>query len=173
MLAEAGEPADDAALPPLIDDKAKAFEQLVAQHAPAIPGALELIDEARAAGLPIAIASGATREDIRLMLEGLGRADRFQTIVTADDVARSKPDPTSYALAVQRLAHAHPGLGLEPGDCLAIEDTAAGIQSAAGAGLMTLGLTTTGPAASLTKAQRVIPDLAGVTLDQLHTWYGR
>jgi len=172
MLAAVGRPAEDDDLPPLIDDKARVFERLVAEQAPAIPGSLELIDAARDAGLPIAIASGATREDIRLMLEALGRADRFEIIVTADDVARSKPDPTSYALAVERLAERHPDHGLTPADCLAIEDTAAGIQSARGAGLMTLGLTTTGPAQTLAAADRVIPDLADVSLEQLHAWYG-
>ncbi len=130
----------------------------------AIPGALELIDECANVDLPRAIASGATRADIELMLELLDRRDRFDIIVTADDVEFSKPDPTSYAMAVERL-------GIKPGHALAIEDTAAGLASAQGAGLMTLGLATTGPAEALADAGRVIDDLAGVDLEQLKLWY--
>lgn len=130
----------------------------------AIPGALELIDECANVELPRAIASGATRADIELMLELLDRRDRFKIIVTADDVEFSKPDPTSYAMAVERL-------GVKPGHTLAIEDTVAGLASAQGAGLMTLGLATTGPAEVLADAGRVIDDLTGVDLEQLKLWY--
>jgi beta-phosphoglucomutase len=131
----------------------------------AIPGALTLIDEVAAADLPRAVCSGATREDIELMLGLLGRRDRFEIIVSADDVERSKPDPASYALAAERL-------GLSPGELLAIEDTAAGLASARGAGLMTLGLTTTGPAEPLAAADRITDDLTDITLDRLREWYG-
>lgn len=122
--------------------------------------------------MPIAIASGATRLDIELMLEGLGLRERFELIVSANDVSVSKPHPQTYARAAEQLAAMHPGLGLRPGECLAIEDTAAGIESATGAGLLTLGLTTTGPAETLHRAMRVVPNLTGVTIDQLRRWYG-
>ncbi len=168
MLANAERPVDEAAVAALCDRKQPAFDELVKREldaeAFAIPGALTLIDGCHAAGLPIAVASGATRADIDLMLGMLGRRDRFEVIVTADDVARSKPDPASYALAAERL-------GVAPGCCLAIEDTAAGLASAAGAGLLTLGLTTTTDAPALAAAGRVLPDLSGVTLDQLRAWY--
>ena len=106
------------------------------------------------------------------MLGSLKRQDKFEVIVSADQVARSKPDPTTYRLAVQRLAELYPEHGLTPADCLAIEDTAAGIESARGAGLMTLGITTTGPASALSRAHRVEPGLQGVTLNQLNQWFG-
>ena len=50
---------------------------------------------------PIAIASGATHADIDQMLRLLGRRDKFEIIVAADDVDASKPDPTTYAMAVE------------------------------------------------------------------------
>ncbi len=155
----------------LCGQKEKAFDALVSAGVSVIPGAVELIDEASAA-MPVAIASGATRHDIDLMLEPLGRRDAFETIVSADDVARSKPDPQSYAEAVRRLAAEHPALGLQPGECLSIEDTAAGVASARDAGLMTLGVTTTGPASALREATRVIDTLEGVGVATLRRWYG-
>ena len=168
MLEASGQEVTDERVAELCAMKQPAFNAVTQMSAAngsiAIPGALELIDECHQVDLPRAIASGATREDIELMLELLDRRDRFDIIVTADDVEFSKPDPTSYALAAQRL-------GVDPANALAIEDTAAGLASASGAGLMTLGLTTTGPAEPLAEAQRVIDDLAGVDLEQLKIWY--
>lgn len=170
ILAEAGKTATPHGLAELVESKRIAFENLVMQGLGAIPGALDLVDAA-AAEMPVAIASGATRADIDLMLRSLERTNTFQTIVAADDVAQSKPDPQSYALAAQRLAEMNSGLNLQPADCLAIEDTAAGIASARGAGLKTLAITTTTDAAALQQAHRVIEGLKGVNLDDLRQWF--
>lgn len=157
----------------LCELKQSTFETLVRTGgSAALPGALNLIEQARGAGLPIAIASGATLADIELMLAALNRRDRFEVIVTADDVMRSKPHPESYALAVERLAAKHPDVRITPGTALAIEDTAAGLRSARDAGLMTLGVATTGPAESLVEANRVVASLDGVTLERLEQWFG-
>ncbi len=170
MLEAAGMPTEATHIAELCRQKQDVFERLVSQGAAAIPGALELVDEVFGQ-LPIAIGSGATTLDIELMLMGLGRRDCFEVIVSADHVSRSKPDPTTYRMAVQQLAERYPEAGLTPGSCLAIEDTAAGIESARGAGLMTLGITTTGPASSLTRAHRVESGLEGVTLATLRQWF--
>lgn len=170
MMRAINQPLSDGQLQELIQKKQVAFERLVKSGAAAIPGALELIDEAYDQ-MPIAIGSGATSVDIQLMLEGIGRQDRFEVIVAADRVAHSKPDPETYRLAVKQLADKHPDLALTPADCLVIEDTAAGIESARGAGLMSLGIATTGPASALSRANRVEPGLEGVTLAKLRQWY--
>ncbi len=161
----------DAQMRTLIDRKAEAFEAVVERGLTAVPGVLDFVPRA-AAALPIAIASGATRRDIDLILRKLGLAPHFSAIVTADDVERSKPDPETYARAVRLLAAARPAMGLEPAHCLAIEDTDAGITSARGAGLLTLGLTTTGDAASVARAHRVATDFRSLSLDMLQQWFG-
>jgi len=163
-------PGGDTSIATLCDDKQRAFERLVQRGIQPIAGALALVDDA-AAQLPVAIASGATMTDITLILDQLDRRDVFETIVSADQVERSKPDPHSYALAVDRLAQRHPDLALEPGDCLAIEDTVAGLASARGAGLMTLGLASTNPAEGLTDAMRVVDSLEGVNVQTLRQWF--
>lgn len=172
LLREAGRPADEAKVYELKAAKQVAFDALVANGVVMIKGTRALIEEAHAARLPIAIASGATRADIELVLAGLKLRDRFEIIVTADDVEQSKPHPQTYALAADRLRERHASLNLQRGDCLAIEDTAAGLESARRAGLMTLGLTTTGPAEHLRGATRVVEHLEGVTLVQLRAWFG-
>lgn len=148
----------------LCAQKQRAFDRIAAEGVPTVPGTVELIDQAAEAGFPIAIGSGATRADIELILRQLDRMSRFEHIVTANDVEKSKPHPQTYAMACEKL-------GFAPNECLAIEDTVAGLTSAKQAGLMTLALATTTPASELSIAQRVIPNLVGVGLDQLQDWY--
>lgn len=164
ILRELGQLVEDERVAELCVQKQKAMDRMIAEGVPMIPGARELIEAAHAESLPIAIASGATRRDITLILEGLDLLDRFPQITSADDVEHSKPHPRTYQLAAERL-------GIDPAHCLAIEDTPFGIQSARGAGMMTLGLATTGPAKNLHEAQRVIDDLTGVTPTKLREWY--
>ena len=168
---EPGDQATEARVAELIDAKQQAFAHLVKQGAASIDGAWELVEQL-AGHMPLAIASGATRMDIDLILDKLGKADRFDAIVTANDVSRSKPHPESYATAVTRLAGKHETLNLTPGECLAIEDTAAGIASAQGAGLLTVGVTTTGPASQLQAAHRVVESPAALSLSLLREWFG-
>ncbi|HEY5973481.1 MAG TPA: HAD family phosphatase, partial [Geobacteraceae bacterium] len=99
-----------------------------------------------------------------LAMLGLSRA--FDAIVTADDVAASKPDPASYVLAVQRLQQAFPGGGITAAGCLAIEDTPAGIAAAQGAGVKVVAVTNSYPAGRLAAADLIIESLATLTLER-------
>lgn len=172
LHAAAGRPEPtDADLARWKQSKQAAFDELIASGVPMIAGARALLEEA-AQRMPVAIASGATRRDIDLILGPLGLRERFRLIVSADDVEQSKPHPQTYALAVEKLAAHVEGQALRPHQCLAIEDTAAGLASARAAGLRTLGLTTTSSADALADAERIIGDLDGVSLDQLQGWYG-
>jgi len=165
-----GSEANEKRVAALVARKADTFEEVVHEGIEPIAGVVDFIRAA--SSIPIAIASGATSRDIQLILKKLDLHAHFTAIVTADMVKRSKPDPQSYAMAAEALAMKHAALKIHPGECLAIEDTAAGVQSASGAGLMTLGLTTTGTAEKLHKANRVIADFRGLTLEKLRTWYG-
>ena len=111
------------------------------------------------AGTPIlAISSGALRSDISPILETLGITGCFDVIVTAEDVARSKPDPECYRLAHNRLNEFW-RLDLSPGQVLAIEDTPAGIAAAKGAGLRVIAVTNSYPAAHLSQADQIVETL--------------
>jgi len=173
MLTGRAEPLDAAMeerVGELCRQKQQAFEQLMADGAPPIAGAVALVTAARAA-MPVAIASGAAAGEIALMLQALGLSHAFEVIVSADDVARSKPDPQSYALAVERLRRERGPATLTPEACLAIEDTETGIASAKSAGLKTLGVTTTRGAKQLEEADRVVTTLEGLSVDQLRAWF--
>ena len=74
-------------------------------------------------------------------------------LVTADQVARGKPDPEGYLTAARHL-------GVPPGDCIVVEDAPAGVAAARVGGMRCVGLTTTHPAAALAGADLVVPTLA-------------
>ena len=96
---------------------------------PPRPGALELIDALRAAGVRLAVASNSRREFVEHALRTAGLADgRFDVVVTADDVAAPKPAPDLYLSACSAL-------GAAPERCAALEDSAVGVASAVAAGL--------------------------------------
>ncbi len=78
--------------------------------------------------LPMAVVSGGPRVAVLETLAAVGIGDLFDTVVTVDDVARGKPEPDAYLLAMERL-------GVNPEQCVAYEDTAIGIASAAAAGI--------------------------------------
>jgi len=141
-----------------IIQKAAAFQNLLeSDGAAALPGAVELI-QTLSGKLPIAICSGALREDILPIIGKLGVEDAFDTIVTAEDTPASKPDPAPYRLAAKRL-------GITNG--LAIEDTPAGIASAKGAGLKVLAVTNSYSREFLTDADHIVDSLEGLTLTSL------
>lgn len=157
----------DGELERLIDRKAAAFQEIISGGVTPYPGVVELIGSI-AGRLPLGLCSGALRSDIVPILAGLDLSSAFDVMVTADEVSASKPDPASYALAVARLAATFPDREILPASCLAIEDTPAGIASAAGAGISVLAVTNSYSADKLTGARQVVDSLADVRLETLH-----
>jgi HAD superfamily hydrolase (TIGR01509 family) len=92
-----------------------------------IPEVLEHID-ARQGTIPFAVVSGGERESVVKTLTILNLLDRFDTLVCAEDYAKSKPDPEPFVTAAARL-------GVAPASCLVFEDTDMGIQAAKAAGM--------------------------------------
>lgn len=96
-------------------------------EAKGFPGTLAIIREA-SGSVPLAVCSGAIRPEIEMVLKSLEIARFFRTIVSADDVKRSKPDPEGYQKAAAALDE-------KPSNCVALEDTPTGCRAALGAGL--------------------------------------
>jgi HAD superfamily hydrolase (TIGR01509 family) len=93
-----------------------------------MPGAANLIAACIAHPVPIALASSALRKDVDADLEHHGWRQHFHATVSADDVANHKPHPEPFLKAATLL-------GIDPRDCLAVEDGAAGVRSARAAGM--------------------------------------
>jgi len=104
----------------------------VRKHVQPFPGALDLIRGLSENGVPLAVASSSPRKLIDLVLEKFDVACLFHTIVSGDDVSLSKPNPEIFAKAATRL-------GLQPRECLAIEDSTNGVRAAKEAGMAVIG----------------------------------
>ncbi|MDF7798297.1 HAD family phosphatase [Pontiellaceae bacterium B1224] len=140
----------------LIEQKAEIFQKYIKNgEATPLPGAVELI-KSIPVRLPVALCSGALREDILPIIENLGIANAFSQLVTAEDTPKSKPHPAPYLLAIKKL-------GIEdPATAVAIEDTPAGILSAKGAGLKVLAVTNSYDRAYLMEADAVTDSLKNI-----------
>ncbi|MFT4571409.1 MAG: beta-phosphoglucomutase [Hyphomicrobiaceae bacterium] len=150
----------------LTKEKARCFAELARERVEVYPGVRELLDSLagmETGRLRVAIGSGALGRDIELVLGVTEMAQYFETIVAADDVAHSKPDPETYLEACRRLAETEPSL--RPAQCLVIEDTPAGLQAATRAGMVTVAVTNT-HAAEMLDADLVLGSLAELTLER-------
>ena len=129
------------------------------------PGAAAFV-RAAAAEVPIAIASGALRHEIVQIVEAAGLGGLFATIVAAGDTPESKPSPGPYLLAFEQLQQAT-GRVLDRKRCVAIEDSIWGLESARGAGLRCVGVTTSYGAGELAGAELVVDSLKSLTIPML------
>jgi len=122
-----------------------------------VRGVTELVKELAREGVPRAIGTSASRYDVHQILRTAGLARYFDVVVTADDVARGKPDPEVYLVAASRL-------GVRPGSCLVFEDSIVGIEAARHAGMRSIGVTTAHDAGELIAAgaETTIPDFVGL-----------
>jgi len=109
------------------------MEEALAGVAPR-PGALDLLERLRGAGVPSAVASNSQRAFVERTLAGAGLLDgRFQAVVSAEDVEHPKPAPDIYLEACRRL-------GAKPGRCVALEDSPTGVAAAVAAGMYVIGV---------------------------------
>lgn len=104
----------------------------VLDEVPWCPGAVELLGNLRDEGVPCALVTMSYERFVAPVLAALP-PDTFAAVVTGDGVTRGKPDPEGYATAARLLA-------VDPADCVAIEDSETGCQSAEGAGCTVLAV---------------------------------
>jgi beta-phosphoglucomutase len=107
--------------------------ELVLEHR--YPHNIALLREVRREGYPTALATQSHREQALRVLGILGLTDEFDVIITREDVEHGKPDPELHLLAAREL-------GVRPRECLAIEDSPAGVQGALSAGTEAIAVTT-------------------------------
>jgi beta-phosphoglucomutase len=133
----------------LADAKNRHYQELVATMTPddLLPGALRALEEVRAAGLRTGLAS--VSKNAFTVLDRLGIRGRFDDVVDAVTIANSKPHPEIFLTAARHL-------GVAPGDCLGVEDAAAGVASIKDAGMRAVGV---GDAQVLARADYIIPSL--------------
>ena len=165
IAADRGKTWDAAAVASLVRRKAIHFEQLERRGSTLFPGAASAIREA-AKAMPIAIASGARGDEIRRVLDRENLMSCFHAVVSAEDTSASKPAPDPYLRALALLASAFGGT-LDARECVAIEDSRRGIDSARAAGMWTVGVAQTYPPDELGAADLVIASMADLDLRAL------
>jgi HAD superfamily hydrolase (TIGR01509 family) len=119
----------------ILAEKEAIFRTLVAGQIEPLPGLLALLDRADAAGVPMVAVTNAPRLNAELLLSGLGIAERFKAIVIGDELPHGKPHPLPYQEGLRFV-------GGSAAASVAFEDSRSGVQSAAAAGIPTIGIRT-------------------------------
>ena len=133
-----GEKATSELIQRIGDAKEALYRQHVRQQGISpLPGALEWIHLLHGQGWRQAIASAAPRANIETILDVLHASEYFETVVSAEDVHRGKPDPEVFLTAATKL-------GVAPKHCIVVEDAEHGIQAARAAGMKSIGVSQNG-----------------------------
>lgn len=123
----------DSSIDELLEKQLKhKFDLFGTRKLKAIDGIFELVNLLKEKGIKIGLASSSPRVFIELILKNLEIIDFFDVIVSGDDVLKSKPEPDIFLRASKLL-------GVEPKDCMVIEDSEHGVKAAKSAGMKCIG----------------------------------
>src|SRR5437773_1529038 len=158
IFAARGRELDPKAFLRVLTRKSEAMMELIHRRKlEALPGAEEFV-RALWRRCPLGICSGALREEIEVVLEGVALRDCFSVIVASEDVDVGKPDPRGYVLTRKLLAEKSKR-DLEPGDCLIVEDAPTVIRKVKALGYPTLAVASSHPPEKLRDADYVTESL--------------
>ena len=136
-------------------EKNEQYLQYIAKmdHSEILPGIDDLLHYLKLNKVPFSL--GSASKNARLILETLDLIDLFDAIVDGNDVSTAKPDPEVFLIAAQKL-------GVQPEDCIVIEDAQAGIEAANKAGMIIIGI---GDAGVLHEADFKLNNTSELTID--------
>jgi len=150
-------------LEPWITEYDEAIIRIVRAQGVPMPGLLPLLDDLRAVGVPLAVASSSARAWIDATLATIGVRDYFAVVVSGTEVTHPKPAPDVFLRAAELL-------GVAPAGCAVIEDSPRGLEAARAAGMFVVALQAgwyhTGPALVPPDADLVVNSLAA-----FHGWW--
>jgi HAD superfamily hydrolase (TIGR01509 family) len=171
MLQDAGREAPDELVRTLIEAKRPVYLSRADSGLQTFAGAAEVVSVLAAAG-PIAVVSGALRDEIELGLRVLGVRDLVGHVVSAEDTRQGKPDPEGYLLGLRWLRGV---LGHETSEVLVIEDSLSGVEAAKLARLTCLAVEHSYSADELRHAgaDEVVPSIEQVSLGLLEDLHRR
>jgi beta-phosphoglucomutase len=168
---EHGQPLRQPKLDELIERKAAYYREDIKTKMRVFPGVESLIPNL-ARKLPLAIASGALRNEIEIILSSIGLFNEFRAIISAEDVGRGKPEPEIFFKALAQLNTSLDGEpAISANECLVIEDSKEGVRGARRAGMKCLAITNSHPPELLAEADSILDSLEGVSLPQLQAMW--
>jgi beta-phosphoglucomutase len=153
----------------LIARKAAYYQEAIRDHVTIFPGVETLIANL-SPRLPLAVASGALRDEIETILSTAALLQHFTAIVAAEDVRHGKPEPEIFLKALEQInagRDAHDQVNA--GDCVVIEDSKEGIKGARRAAMKCLAVTNSHPPELLKDASAVVKSLTEVDLNFLES----
>lgn len=133
VLRDAGRNASPAEIDAASARKSELARERMAACDPIVPGCVDVLRELSGRGYALALASSGSAESVRMFLDSAGVRPLFRSILTGGDVRHAKPDPEIYSVTFEKI-------GAAPDDCLVVEDAAAGVQAARGAGASVIGV---------------------------------
>ena len=144
-------------------EKEEVYRDMYRPKIAPIAGVIELLKEAKKAGVKCAIGSSGCRENVEMIIEGLGIADLIDGSISGSDVTHGKPHPEIFTKA-------HELLGLKAEECIVVEDAVNGVLAGVRAGCKCLAVTTTATAEVLAEAgaSLCVEDYSTVTIEQLN-----
>ena len=164
---ENGRSLEESLLTRLIGRKAVYYQSAIQNKVRIFPGVENLI-AALAPTVPLAVASGALRQEIETILSTAGLLKHFSVIISAEDVNHGKPEPEIFLKALAALnAQVKNSDHITPADCLVVEDSKEGIRGARRAGMKCLAVSNSHPAELLQEANAVVTSLEEVDLSLL------
>jgi HAD superfamily hydrolase (TIGR01509 family) len=175
MFKHAKKPLTDDTLVSVLGAKTDAHRKAIEDQLPLFPGVLTFL-KAASRHFSIGLVSMANQVEIGYVFQRANLTPLFSVIVTAEDASVCKPDPACYSTGLAKLNQKRQHerlLPLLPAECLAIEDSPPGIQSARAAGMRTLGVTNTVSEEALREvgADVVTASLADWTVDAVNLVY--
>ncbi len=152
-----GHPATESQMQEWMERKNRYYVELIQQMTPAdvLPGALDLLEELRQAGIKIGI--GSASKNTHSVLDRLHLWDYVEAVSDGYSVQRQKPAPDLFLHCAQQL-------GIDPSQAIVVEDAASGVEAALAGGFWAMGL---GPEERVSAAHVVFPSLEGVHLHDI------
>ncbi len=126
-------------------EKEEVYRDMYRPHIEPIAGLMELLNEAKKAGVKCAVGSSGCRENVEMIVEGLGIEELIDASISGSDVTHGKPHPEIFTKA-------HEALGLKAEECVVVEDAVNGIVAGERAGCKCIAITTTATEKALSEA---------------------
>jgi beta-phosphoglucomutase len=158
-----GDEVTDEFVAQLCEEKELLFREAMQENAQYIPGVEYWLNEFKRSGIRQAIASSGSQENIDAVLDILGTRFYLDAIVSGKEMP-SKPDPGIFIMAAHHL-------GVEPKNCLVIEDAIAGVAGAKSAGMKCLAVTTTNGEEDLKNADLILKNLESLSVSIVNSLF--
>lgn len=156
----AEKPQTDEQLETLASQREFLYRTLYWDDRRALPGLVEFLAAARAAGLKIGLGTGSGQETISYILDGLHLRHFFEVVITKDDVDKGKPHADTYAVTAEKL-------GVKPENCVVFEDALLGEQAAYRTRMHCVAVASTLPGRDFQAPLAVIRDFTELTPERL------